>query len=190
MDGELIADLSYVLAPSRFGPVVVLWQEAQQGPQVQRVFLSQAGHPTKKMFQVLQMIGHTHASPTMQGLGRRITRFLEGADVAFSLNLLALDTCSEFQQQVLRAEHAIPRGWVSTYGRIAEHLGVSGGARAVGNALANNPFPILIPCHRAIRSDGSLGGYQGGLEMKRELLRIEGVEVSPAGKVVTDKFCY
>jgi len=54
-------------------------------------------------------------------------------------------------------------------------LGKPNAARAVGAALAANPFPLIIPCHRVIRADGSLGGYQGGLKMKQALLRIEGV---------------
>ena len=91
---------------------------------------------------------------------------------------------------MLLAEYGIPRGWVSTYGRIATHLGVPGGARAVGNALGSNPFPIVIPCHRAVRADGRLGGFRGGVEMKRALLTMEGVEVSQAGKVLTDRFYY
>ena len=88
------------------------------------------------------------------------------------------------------AEYGIPRGWVSTYRRIAGYLGVPDGARAVGNALANNPFPIVIPCHRAIRSNGELGGYRGGLEMKRKLLEMEGIEVSASGRVITDRVYY
>ena len=76
---------------------------------------------------------------------------------------------------------------VSTYRRIAAHLGVPKGARAVGNALATNPFPIVIPCHRAIRSDGALGGYQGGLAMKRALLMQEGVDVDERGRVVSPR---
>ena len=55
-------------------------------------------------------------------------------------------------------------------------IGCAGGGRAVGRALAENPFPILIPCHRAVRSDGGIGGYQGGSAMKRSLLAMEGVE--------------
>ena len=97
---------------------------------------------------------------------------------------------ADFQQQVLKAEHRIPRGYVSTYGRIARHLGVPGGARAVGNALAKNPFPIVVPCHRALRSDGSIGGFQGGLAMKRQLLAWEGARFSPAGKVLMDRTWY
>ncbi|MBE9507936.1 MAG: MGMT family protein, partial [Chloroflexi bacterium] len=75
-------------------------------------------------------------------------------------------------------------------GRIARHLGVKGGARAVGRALARNPFPIVIPCHRAIRSNGELGGYQGGLEMKRALLEGEGIEFTQRGKVLMRRVYY
>jgi len=86
-----------------------------------------------------------------------------------------IDHCSKFQQKVLRAASAIPRGKISTYQRIAKQIGKPKAVRAVGRALANNPFPLIIPCHRVIRSDGSLGGYQGGLKMKRALLKKEGV---------------
>jgi methylated-DNA-[protein]-cysteine S-methyltransferase len=88
------------------------------------------------------------------------------------------------------AEHRIPRGWVSTYGRIAKSLAVPRGARAVGSALSHNPFPIIIPCHRALRSNGELGGFQGGLAMKRALLELEGVQFSPTGRVLTDRVYY
>ena len=91
---------------------------------------------------------------------------------------------------MLLAEYDIPRGWISTYKRIAGHLGITNGARVVGNSLAKNPFPIFIPCHRAIRSDGALGGYQGGLAMKRALLELEGIEFSTDGKVLTDRIYY
>ncbi|MBN1135480.1 MAG: MGMT family protein [Anaerolineae bacterium] len=104
--------------------------------------------------------------------------------------MLALETRRPFQRRVLLAEYQIPRGWVSTYGRIATSLGSPGAARAVGNALAHNPFPILIPCHRAIQSGGRLGGFQGGVELKRALLELEGVEFSPTGQVVTDRVYY
>jgi methylated-DNA-[protein]-cysteine S-methyltransferase len=79
---------------------------------------------------------------------------------------------------------------VSTYQRIAQYLGNPRGARAVGTALATNPFPIIIPCHRAIRSDGTLGGYQGGLPMKRVLLEMEGIRVDERGRVAVDHFFY
>lgn len=115
---------------------------------------------------------------------------LEGASIDFSLDIADLDLCGEFQQRVLRAEHAIPRGAVSTYKLIAAHLGVPDGARAVGNALAQNPFPLIVPCHRAIRSDRKLGGYQGGLEMKRALLAKEGITFDGSGRVQCSRFHY
>jgi len=128
--------------------------------------------------------------PAIVELGEQIQCFLEGEAVDFELAIIALGRCSEFQQRVLVAEHGIPRGWVSTYGRIARHLGIPGGARAVGGALARNPFPIIIPCHRAIRANGELGGFQGGQSMKRALLELEGIEFSPSGKVLTNRVHY
>jgi methylated-DNA-[protein]-cysteine S-methyltransferase len=126
----------------------------------------------------------------MAELGERVQHFLGGDAVDFDLGLLALGRCSPFQRKVLLAEHGIPRGWVSTYGRIARHVGVPGGARAVGGALSRNPYPVIVPCHRAIRSDGQLGGFQGGRRMKRALLELEGVEFGPAGRVLTGRFYY
>jgi len=69
-------------------------------------------------------------------------------------------------------------------------LGKQNGARAVGNALANNPFPLIVPCHRAIRADRQLGGYQGGLQMKLGLLKNEGIAFDDAGRVVCTRFHY
>jgi methylated-DNA-[protein]-cysteine S-methyltransferase len=101
-----------------------------------------------------------------------------------------MDLCSAFQQKVLHAEHAIPRGRVSTYRLIARRLGDANAARAVGTALATNPFPIVIPCHRAIRSDGALGGFQGGLKMKGALLRMEGIVFRNRDHVAARDFFY
>jgi methylated-DNA-[protein]-cysteine S-methyltransferase len=120
----------------------------------------------------------------------QIMAFLTGEDIRFSLDIAHLDLCSQFQQKVLRAEHGIPRGSVSTYQRIAKYLGNRNGARAVGTALATNPFPIIIPCHRAIRSDGTLGGYQGGLGMKQTLLKMEGILFDASGRIVIEELFY
>ena len=107
-----------------------------------------------------------------------------------SLEVARLDLCSPFQQKVLRAEHGIPRGKVGTYQRTAEHLGHPRAARAVGTALAHNPFPVIVPCHRVIRSSGTLGGFQGGAEMKRALLEMEGVRFDDSDRVVPGKLYY
>jgi methylated-DNA-[protein]-cysteine S-methyltransferase len=130
------------------------------------------------------------ASGEIDSLAGDISAFLEGEPVDFPLEIADLNLCGRFQQRVLRAEHAIPRGSVSSYRLIAAHLGVPGGARAVGNALANNPFPIIIPCHRAIRSDRHPGGYQGGPGMKRALLLQEGIHFDRLGRVECSSFYY
>lgn len=81
-----------------------------------------------------------------------------------------------FQQQVLQRTLQIPYGKTVTYQQIANELGKPGAARAVGQAEANNPMPLVIPCHRVIGSDGSMHGYggRGGIETKIRLLKMEG----------------
>ncbi|MFX1601047.1 MAG: methylated-DNA--[protein]-cysteine S-methyltransferase, partial [Promethearchaeota archaeon] len=123
-------------------------------------------------------------------LGHKIQRYFNGESVDFDLELLDFNKCFEIQKRVLLAEYEIPRGWVSTYKRIANHIGLLNGARVVGNSLARNPFPIVIPCHRAIKTNGELGGYQGGIKMKRTLLEMEGIKFSNNDKVITDRIYY
>ena len=86
---------------------------------------------------------------------------------------------SLFTQAVLEQTGRVPAGEVTTYLEIADAIGRPAGARAVGRALGSNPVPFLIPCHRVIASDGSLGGYGFGVEMKQELLEAEGVVLPP-----------
>jgi len=180
----------YVLIPSAFGTLGLVWQETGQGPQVQRVFLPQEQTSMEELVRAEFARARHLSCPAIAELGDRLQSFLAGEAVAFALDVIALEKCSAFQQRVLRAEHQIPRGWVSTYQRIARSLGIPGGARAVGGALARNPFPIIIPCHRAISAHGELGGFQGGLPMKRALLELEGIEFSPAGQVLTSRIYY
>jgi methylated-DNA-[protein]-cysteine S-methyltransferase len=101
--------------------------------------------------------------------------YFDGKRSSFSLNINFKDL-TQFQQKVLRATLEIPHGEITTYGEIARRLGKVRLARAVGQALARNPIPIVIPCHRVLSADGSLHGYSGGkgLETKGQLLQLEG----------------
>jgi len=182
--------LHYIMLPSGFGSFGVVWWETEKGPRVFRILLPNHQTPMEDVAQVNYAGISKLSCPTIAELGKRMQSFLEGEVVDFDLHMMALERCSEFQRRVLQLESGIPRGWVSTYGRIARRLGAPGGARAVGGALASNPFPIVIPCHRAIRSDGGLGGFQGGVEMKRALLAGEGVEFTPRGKVLMKRVYY
>jgi methylated-DNA-[protein]-cysteine S-methyltransferase len=84
---------------------------------------------------------------------------------------------TDFQRRVLRATRRIPFGEAARYADIAREIDRPKAQRAVGNALGSNPVPIVIPCHRVIASGGGIGGYTGGLDIKRTLMRIEGLEV-------------
>ena len=180
----------YSLVPSAFGALGLVWQDGKAGARVQRVLLPGEGAPAEGLFGPACAAIQARSCPAIDELAERLQRFLAGEAVAFSLEAVALDSCSPFQRRVLLAEHGVPWGWVTTYGCLARHLGVAGGARAVGNALARNPFPILIPCHRAIRGNGALGGFRGGLAMKRALLEMEGVEFTAEGRVLAQRIYY
>lgn len=95
--------------------------------------------------------------------------------------------CSEFQWSVLCAARQIPSGRVTTYKDLARLIG-SKSARGVGNALARNPFPLAIPCHRVVGSDRKIGGFQGGGDLKRFLLQLEGVEFDEEGRIPEEFF--
>jgi methylated-DNA-[protein]-cysteine S-methyltransferase len=82
-----------------------------------------------------------------------------------------------FQRAVLEATASVPFGHVDTYAGIARRIGNPKATRAVGNALGRNPIPVIVPCHRVIRSDATLGGYTGGLNIKELLLNLEGVRI-------------
>jgi O-6-methylguanine DNA methyltransferase len=90
-----------------------------------------------------------------------------------------IDLCnlSKFQLKVLKILQQVPRGEVRTYGWLARKAGRPNAARAVGNTMARNPVPILVPCHRVVPTAGGIGNYGLGIAMKRELLLREGVPV-------------
>jgi methylated-DNA-[protein]-cysteine S-methyltransferase len=114
------------------------------------------------------------ASPAaLDPLRRELEEYFGGRRQGFEL---ALDwsLIGPFATKVLRATAAIPYGEHSTYSEIAARAGSPRGSRAAGNALGSNPIPIVIPCHRVLRSGGALGGYGGGLDRKRHLLALEG----------------
>jgi methylated-DNA-[protein]-cysteine S-methyltransferase len=173
-----------------YGPVIIIWIERNYAVKIIRVLLSDPFESALKKAAVMYTKVKEASCREIDYVESEMLRLFEGEPVDFLLDIADLDVCGRFQQRVLRAEHGIPGGRVSTYKLIAAHLGVPNGARAVGNALANNPFPLIIPCHRAIRSDLTLGGYQGGLAMKRALLGREDISFDDFGRVKCTHFYY
>ena len=86
---------------------------------------------------------------------------------------LALDRLTPKERAILRAARNIPYGTTRTYAQVASMAGFPRGARFAGNALHKNPFPVAVPCHRVVRSDGSLGGFAGGCKIKKKMIALE-----------------
>jgi methylated-DNA-[protein]-cysteine S-methyltransferase len=106
-------------------------------------------------------------------MARELREYAAGKRRAFTIPL-DWSAMTPFQRAVLRATNAIPCGETRTYAWVAQRIGKPRAARAVGRALATNPLPIVLPCHRVLGSDGGLHGYGGGLPLKRQLLELEG----------------
>jgi methylated-DNA-[protein]-cysteine S-methyltransferase len=107
-------------------------------------------------------------------VARELDEYFEGRRRAFDVPVdWAL--VGPYARKILRATAAIPFGQVSTYREVARKAGNPAASRAAGNALGSNPIPVVVPCHRVLRTNGGLGGYAGGLDKKELLLRLEGV---------------
>jgi methylated-DNA-[protein]-cysteine S-methyltransferase len=110
-----------------------------------------------------------------------IVALLEGETIDLSAIPLDMAKVPPFERRVYEAARSIPPGGSLAYGDIAARLGAPGEARAVGQALGRNPFPILVPCHRVLAAGGKVGGFSanGGVATKLRLLSIEGARTSP-----------
>ena len=107
---------------------------------------------------------------------QQLTEYFAGARREFTVPL-DLHGVTAFRARVLRELARVPYGETTTYAELARAAGNPKAVRAVGSACATNPLPLFIPCHRVLRSDGALGGYRGGVEAKRYLLNMEGIDV-------------
>ena len=143
------------------GTITIQWRPSPTGPQIVGLQLP----PTAAIASA------TSGEPSIALI---VANFFQGGP-ALPWGQIDLAGCSAFGRRVLEEVHRIPRGRVATYGMIARALGSPGATRAVGSACARNPLPLFIPCHRVVRSDGTLGGYAGGAALKRLLLEWEGV---------------
>jgi methylated-DNA-[protein]-cysteine S-methyltransferase len=117
--------------------------------------------------------------PEVQVVIDRISALLRGETSDLGTVALDMDGVPEFHRRVYEAARAIPPGKTLSYGDIAKRVGAPGAARAVGQALGRNPFPIVVPCHRVLAAGGKIGGFsaQGGVATKRRMLAIEGARL-------------
>ncbi|MCX7994791.1 MAG: methylated-DNA--[protein]-cysteine S-methyltransferase [candidate division WOR-3 bacterium] len=166
--------LFYWIIKTRIGNIALIWYKQGLKSKIIKIMLSvSSAQSMKKNYQGIQ----PGKNKMIARIELDIKRYIAGEKIHFSLKNLEFSGLKSLAKRVLLVTSRIPRGKVETYGSIARKLKIPKGARAVGQALARNPFPIIIPCHRVIRSDGTIGGFGGGTELKRKLLSMEGVEI-------------
>jgi O-6-methylguanine DNA methyltransferase len=172
----------YTICPSAIGEVFVAWS----APGVSAVRL--AGDEATFEAWYAERFGR-RAVPAVEDdpISTAARAKLQGGDVAVPIDLRE---CSPFEQRVLHTAAEIGRGSARPYRWLAREVGAPDATRAVGNALGRNPVPLLIPCHRVIRTDGSVGGYVFGSDAKRALLEREGLDLDAVETVVNRGFRY
>ena len=119
-------------------------------------------------------------------LAKDFQSYFSGKNVTFDYNL-SLENLTPFQRNVLERLRKIPFGSVESYKSVAKKTGRPKAYRAVGSACGKNPFPIIIPCHRVVKTDGSLGGFGSGIDIKEILLKLEWIEHNQIKTLTTRK---
>lgn len=157
---------SHIVIDSEVGPLTLV---AQDGALVGLYMDLQRHRPDEDTLGELDRVGR-EAEP-FKAAADQLDAYFAGTLTRFTLPLAPHG--SDFQQRVWAALQAIPYGQTMSYGELAERVGSPGGARAVGLANGRNPIGIVIPCHRVVGASGSLTGYGGGLERKKQLLDLE-----------------
>jgi len=132
-----------------------------------------------RMLRRFPAAGEATPPPEVRQVIDRIVALLRGKASDLSTVRLDMDEVPVFHRRVYDAARAIPQGMTLSYGEIATRVGAPGAARAVGQALGRNPFPIVVPCHRVLAAGGKIGGFsaQGGIATKRRMLAIEGAQL-------------
>ena len=168
-----VAEVAWTLVPSDLGPLLL----AATGDGLITLAYGDAEPVLERLAR--QVSPRIVESPRSLAEPRReVEEHLAGTRRAFAVPLDWRLVRPGFTTRVLRATAALPFGTTATYGEIAAAAGSPRGARAAGQALGSNPLPIVVPCHRVLASDGALGGYTSGVDRKRRLLAIEGIEVA------------
>jgi methylated-DNA-[protein]-cysteine S-methyltransferase len=172
-DEELL-DVAYATVDSPLGPLVV----AATPRGLVRVAYTQSASDSAVLEELARKVSPRilEAPPRVDAARRELDEYFEGRRTHFDLPL-DWELTRGFTSRVLQATARISFGTTSTYAEVASQAGSPRAVRAAGNALGANPLPVVVPCHRVLRTGGGLGGYTGGLERKEYLLRLEGVLV-------------
>jgi methylated-DNA-[protein]-cysteine S-methyltransferase len=175
----------FTLITLQLGEVGLVWHFSSTTPQLIRVVMPAGRQSTRARVELSYPEATPGSHPVIDKTCRQLEAYEQGKDIDFSIPAAGPHLGSEFYRQVWTETGRIPRGKVGTYGQVAGNIGHPRAARAVGTALAANPFALLIPCHRVILASGELGNYSaGGTEIKRQLLAREGVLFDRRGRIM------
>jgi methylated-DNA-[protein]-cysteine S-methyltransferase len=168
---EGLLDVAYASVDSPLGPLVV----AATPKGLVRVSYSEFRGEGEVLEELARRVSPRvlEAPAKLDPVRRELDEYFEGRRQRFETPI-DWSYLAGFTREVLRATAAIDYGEVSTYAGVAEAAGSPRAVRAAGNALGANPMPVVVPCHRVLRTGGMLGGYTGGVERKEFLLRLEG----------------
>jgi methylated-DNA-[protein]-cysteine S-methyltransferase len=171
---EGLLDVAYSTVDSPLGPLMV----AATPRGLVRVSYSQFRDDDAVLADLARRVSPRvlEAPARLDGPRRELDEYFEGRRTEFDLPIDWALTRG-FTTEVLRATAAVGFGHTTTYAEVAGAAGSPRAVRAAGNSLGSNPMPIVVPCHRVLRTGGALGGYTGGVERKEFLLRLEGVLV-------------
>src|SRR5215813_6123954 len=168
----------FALFDTAIGRCGVAWGEGG----IAGIQLPEAGEreTRARMLQRFPVAGEVPPPPGVQRVIDRIVALLRGESSDLSAVALDMNGVPEFHRRVYEAARTIPPGKTLSYGDVAARAGAPGAARAVGQALGRNPFPIVVPCHRVLAAGGKIGGFsaQGGVATKRRMLAIEGAQLN------------
>jgi methylated-DNA-[protein]-cysteine S-methyltransferase len=164
----------YHIFPTAFGNGAVVFQQGRHP--VKRILLPGFEKTTPDACHVAPSFLHTNPPRDICALIGDIQAYFRGKPIETPWPLLDLDAITRLQKKVLQAVSSIPHGETRTYGDVASSIGRPRAFRFVGTTLRKNPFPVIIPCHRVIRTDGSPGAFAGGIEgtlLKSRLIMLE-----------------
>lgn len=171
-----LGSLKYMVFNSLIGEIAIVWDKNEIIKQVVLPDSKSRKHNYGDI-QYHGVLHEVHPSKYILKIMSNIKEIIMGHDIKFELNQLDLNDLTQFQREVLLKQNEIPYGMVTTYKKLAQLIGRPKSARPVANTLASNPFPLIIPCHRTVKSDWTLGGYNGRKDgyFKRFILENEGI---------------
>ncbi len=173
-----LGSLKHLIFNSVIGEIAIVWDSSNEI--IKQIVLPDVD--TKKHnygdIHFHGVVYEEHPNDYIYSVMSDVKSIVLGKDVKFDPEQLDLSDLTDFQRSVLLKQWEIPHGKVTTYKKLAQLVGREKSARPVANVLANNPFPLIIPCHRTLRSDWTVGGYNGTTDgkFKRIILENEGVK--------------